>query len=103
MLSFRYFRVAAVMIAFAVLVLSSGATSQRTEANQRPLSVIASANLLAEPLANDQDSLEANPAEPDSLSSTSTFYTVREDMRRCASPMCGGYFVKRVNLPLTRC
>jgi hypothetical protein len=103
MLNLRYFRLAAVMFAFAVLVLSSGATSQRTEANQPPLSVIASANLPAGPLANDQDSLEANPAESDSLSSTSTFYTVREDMRRCASPMCGGYFVKRVNLPLTRC
>jgi hypothetical protein len=47
--------------------------------------------------------LEANPAEPDPLASTSTFYTVRQDMRRCASPICGGYFVKRVNLPLTRC
>ena len=33
----------------------------------------------------------------------STFYTVRADMRRCASPMCGGYFIKRVNQPTTRC
>jgi hypothetical protein len=33
----------------------------------------------------------------------STFYTVRADMRKCASPMCGGYFVKRVNQPTTRC
>jgi hypothetical protein len=102
MLNSRYFRVAAVMIAFAVLVLSSGATSQRTEATRRPLSVIAF-NLLAEPLANDQDSLDANPAEPDPLTSTSTFYAVRADLRRCMSPMCGGYFVKRVNEPLTRC
>jgi len=31
------------------------------------------------------------------------FYTARPDVRRCMSPMCGGYFVKRVNLPLTRC
>lgn len=103
MLNLRYFRAAAVMIAFAVLVLSSGATSQRSEATRRPLSVIASAILSAESLANDQDSLEANPPAPDPFASTSTFYTVREDMRRCASPTCGGYFVKRVNLPLTRC
>lgn len=40
---------------------------------------------------------------PDSLSSTSTFYTVRRDMRRCASPLCGGYFIKRVNQAMTRC
>jgi len=40
---------------------------------------------------------------PDSLTSTSTFFTVRPDLRRCAAPMCGGYFVKRVNQPATRC
>ena len=33
----------------------------------------------------------------------STFYTIRPDMRKCASPMCGGYFVKQVNQSLTRC
>lgn len=41
--------------------------------------------------------------EPDSLASTSTFYTIRRDLRRCASPMCGGYFIKLVNQPRTRC
>ncbi len=40
---------------------------------------------------------------PDSLSSTSTYYSVRPDLRRCASPRCGGYFVKRVNQLFTRC
>ena len=39
----------------------------------------------------------------DSLSSTSSFYVIRRDMRRCASPLCGGYFVRRVNQPVTRC
>lgn len=33
----------------------------------------------------------------------STFYLLRPDLRRCASPMCGGYFVRRVNSGLTRC
>ena len=33
----------------------------------------------------------------------SNFYTFRPDMRRCASPMCGGYFVKRVNQSVTKC
>ncbi len=42
-------------------------------------------------------------AAPDSLASTSTFYTIRRDLRRCASPMCGGYFIKLVNQPRTRC
>lgn len=33
----------------------------------------------------------------------STFYLARHDNRRCASPMCGGWFVHRVNYPTTRC
>lgn len=38
------------------------------------------------------------PSSPlDSLASTSTYYTIRRDLRRCVSPLCGGYFVKRVN------
>jgi hypothetical protein len=40
---------------------------------------------------------------PDPVSSTSSFYTIRRDLRRCASPMCGGYFIKLVNQPRTRC
>lgn len=40
---------------------------------------------------------------PDSLASTSTFFTIRPDLRRCASPRCGGFFVRRVNTRLTRC
>jgi hypothetical protein len=41
--------------------------------------------------------------KPDSNVSNSTFYAARPDLRRCASPMCGGYFVRRVNYGLTRC
>jgi hypothetical protein len=33
----------------------------------------------------------------------STYYTVRADMRKCASPMCGGYFIKSVNQAMTTC
>jgi len=36
-------------------------------------------------------------------SANSTFYIARPDLRRCASPMCGGYFVRQVNSGLTRC
>jgi hypothetical protein len=35
--------------------------------------------------------------------STSAFYTFRRDVRRCASPRCGGYFIKAVNQSRTRC
>ena len=43
------------------------------------------------------------PNAPDSLASTSSFYSFRRDLRRCASPRCGGYFVKLVNQWRTRC
>ncbi|HEX6283299.1 MAG TPA: DUF6748 domain-containing protein, partial [Pyrinomonadaceae bacterium] len=39
----------------------------------------------------------------DSRASTSSFYSFRRDLRRCASPRCGGYFVKLVNQTRTRC
>jgi len=32
-----------------------------------------------------------------------SYYTLRADVRRCASPMCGGFFVKLVNHGRTRC
>jgi hypothetical protein len=31
------------------------------------------------------------------------YYSVRRDLRRCVSPLCGGFFVKRVNHATTRC
>ena len=43
------------------------------------------------------------PAVLDTLASTSSFYSFRRDLRRCASPRCGGFFVKLVNQSRTRC
>ena len=44
-----------------------------------------------------------SPAPAQASAPASTFYAVRADMRKCASPMCGGYFVRRVNQTLTTC
>jgi len=44
-----------------------------------------------------------NVVDSKSLAENSTFFIIRPDMRKCASPMCGGYFVKQVNQPTTRC
>jgi hypothetical protein len=99
MLNLNCIRLAAVVLAFAALILSSGAKPQTAEATRRPQTkgVIAPQSL-SEPFLK-------NPGEasPDTLDSTSTFYSVRADLRRCMSPMCGGFFVRRVNTPLTRC
>lgn len=40
---------------------------------------------------------------PDDRASTSSFYSFRRDLRRCASPLCGGYFIRLVNQSRTRC
>ena len=55
------------------------------------------------PVFRSQPNVATDAPVVDSLASTSTYYTIRVDMRRCASPMCGGYFVRRVNQNLTRC
>ena len=34
---------------------------------------------------------------------TSMYFTIRKDRRRCAAPMCGGYFVRAVNNVRTKC
>jgi hypothetical protein len=40
---------------------------------------------------------------PRHLNDDASYYTVRQDMRRCVSPLCGGFFVRQVNHPSTRC
>ena len=52
--------------------------------------------------------LSANGPETSSvatppLAGSGEYFLVRQDVRRCISPLCGGYFVKRVNHAWTRC
>ena len=46
---------------------------------------------------------ESSGVQSGSLTRNATFYIARPDLRKCASPLCGGYFVRRVNYNLTRC
>ena len=49
---------------------------------------------------------EPDPAvdtDEEALASTTTFVVTRRDLRKCASPMCGGVFVKAVNQATTPC
>lgn len=59
------------------------------------------ASLTFSPAATDKHLDPPNVA--DGLASTSSFYSFRRDLRRCAAPRCGGYFVKLVNQSRTRC
>jgi hypothetical protein len=91
MLSFRYIRAAALAAVVSALTLSSGASPKLTKSNlEKPNIVYAGAS-------------ESVSVSPNNIDATSTFYSVRRDFRRCVSPLCGGYFVKRVNMSSTRC
>jgi hypothetical protein len=46
------------------------------------------------------DDVTSAKADSDALA---TFFTVTRDTRRCAAPMCGGYYVERVNHAKTHC
>lgn len=37
------------------------------------------------------------------VTGTTAYYSVTRDLRRCMSPMCGGYWIKRVNKATTKC
>jgi hypothetical protein len=45
--------------------------------------------------------LQLPPVNADPLATTSTYFAIRPDFRRCAPPLCGGYWVKRLHLTYT--
>ena len=77
----------------ATVVLTSACASEDSE----------DLSLQNESVEQDEDLLAAADAKADSLSSTSTYYEVRYDTRRCAWPFCGGFWVSRANRAETRC
>jgi hypothetical protein len=105
-----YIRVALFALVLAALALSIDTGWQRPHAasnlqstDQQSFSVIAD-SFLPEALVNSGDSSSMRtPSSPKPVSSNSTYFTVRADLRRCASPMCGGYYVRPVNHLLVPC
>ena len=45
----------------------------------------------------------AASAPAESPADQSAYFTIRKDVRRCAAPMCGGYFVRRANNQRMKC
>lgn len=67
------------------------------------LSLLGAACLFATPMwANAKDAM-AKPAPALAESKDSYLIVTRQDLRKCAYPMCGGYYVKAVNKLRTRC
>lgn len=91
--NFTYVRIALVGTLLAAVTISLGAIPPATQSGH-------DASIQLEHFENTVPEPESSP---DSLASTSTYFLVRQDLRRCAFPRCGGYFVRRVNQPVTRC
>jgi hypothetical protein len=49
------------------------------------------------------DATEGDAAKADAPGSTYTYYFVKPDLRRCASPYCGGVYYRLANAAQTRC
>jgi hypothetical protein len=49
------------------------------------------------------DATEGDASKADAAGGTYTFYFVQPDLRRCASPVCGGVFYRLANAETTRC
>ena len=105
-----YIRVALLAVVLGAWALSIETGWQRPHAasnlhspDQQSLSVIAD-SFLPEALLNSGDKTsELIPSSPKPVSANSTFFTIRRDLRRCAAPLCGGYYVRPVNKLLIRC
>ena len=59
------------------------------------------------PAADPQDEFAAEAANLDTpgakADGASTYYELTADLRRCPSPLCGGWFLRGINRPMTRC
>jgi hypothetical protein len=67
-------------------------------------SALSALTLLAVPFAASAADEATDIAKPPVLETRDSYMIVtRPDLRKCAFPMCGGYFVKSVNKPTTRC
>ena len=98
MFSFIYIRSGLVAAVFTLLTSSFASVPEQQPIGKKPC---------APPFGTINNSssevFEASQTQAASLGGGTLYYTLRRDLRRCAFPKCGGYFVRRVNHPLTRC
>jgi hypothetical protein len=69
------------------------------------LALLASASCVdsQEPTTSDTDETSELESDLSAISNNGFFAVTRQDLRRCAAPACGGFFVKKVNAVKTRC
>jgi hypothetical protein len=54
-------------------------------------------------IANDSREESSVDGGADNVDGAHTYFAIMADLRKCAFPMCGGWFLHRLNQPLTRC
>lgn len=84
----RIIRIGSWLALLAILALAHARESQFTT---------------AAPKSPPRPAVETADPVPQRRNENFSYYTLRPDLRRCASPMCGGFFVKLVNHERTRC
>ena len=84
----RAIRIVCLLLLFVALALTHVREPQHTTASPKSVS---------------QPAAETAAATAQLRDENFSYYTLRADVRRCASPMCGGFFVRLVNQPRTRC
>lgn len=68
------------------------------------LSIAACASSTEDELAGEADAQESLDGKADAAANgASTYFEIRSDFRRCAFPMCGGFFLDRLNASTTTC
>lgn len=67
-----------------------------------PLAAACTDATVADEFAADETA-DVDDSKADVSGGTYTYFTMERDMRRCASPYCGGWFVDKVNASQTKC
>lgn len=68
-----------------------------------PLATAACTDATVEDEFLEDDVVDVDDSKADIAGGTYTFYTISRDLRRCAFPYCGGYWLERVNASTTKC
>jgi hypothetical protein len=53
--------------------------------------------------ADPQDAVASAPVNDGAVDGADTYFAVTADLRKCPSPLCGGWFLRSLNRPMTRC
>lgn len=68
-----------------------------------PTALISALAGCASGVSNDPTADPADPATLEAAASKDAYFAISADLRKCASPVCGGWFFTRLNQTMTQC